>query len=245
MSYILDALKKSERERALDNISTLSPVIPVPLSVDNKWPRRWIALGMLVLIGLLIWKYQAPLHQVASSYLHKAKNVVVNVSMPDPVGESARTGEAQSQAVETPVSDVSKQVTQSAAPITMEDDTAPFDVSSSVAKVEAKPVPGAEEGKSGASQPVPESPGNTALVESKQEPEVLSLNQAPEVLRQKLSGLTLAAVSYAKDAQKRFVLVNNQMYREGDALPGGIVIEEITSDGIITAYQGVRILLRP
>ena len=48
---------------------------------------------------------------------------------------------------------------------------------------------------------------------------------------------------YSGDATKRFVFINMMKYREGDRLPEGPVIEEITPEGVIMNQQGNRFRL--
>jgi len=45
---------------------------------------------------------------------------------------------------------------------------------------------------------------------------------------------------YSGDATKRFVFINMTKYREGDRLPEGPLIEEITPEGLIMVQQGNR-----
>jgi general secretion pathway protein B len=48
---------------------------------------------------------------------------------------------------------------------------------------------------------------------------------------------------YSGDAAKRFVFINMSKYREGDRLAEGPTIEEITTEGLIMAYEGRRFRL--
>ena len=48
---------------------------------------------------------------------------------------------------------------------------------------------------------------------------------------------------YASQPQQRFVFVNSRKYREGDTLTEGPVVEEITPDGAILNFRGSRFRL--
>jgi len=48
---------------------------------------------------------------------------------------------------------------------------------------------------------------------------------------------------YAGEPSKRFVFINMNKYREGEHLTEGPVVEEITSDGVILNHQGNRFTL--
>jgi len=251
VSYILDALKKSERERALENISTLSPVMPTQIRSETRWSRWWLGFGVLALMGVLLWKYQTPLQQNAFYYLRDAKNVVSSINLSGLFDKSEKikeepkeVAEIPNKAVENPEPDEVKQVRQSVAP-TVEEKVVTSTIGVGEPKTESMPtVASVENDSEVVPQPATQS-SNTQVTEAEKESEILSLNLAPQAVRQKLSALTLAAVSYTKDAERRFVLVNDQMYREGDGLPGGAIIEKITRDGMIVAANDVKVLLRP
>jgi len=49
--------------------------------------------------------------------------------------------------------------------------------------------------------------------------------------------------SYAPDPSKRFVLINMKRLYEGQSLPEGVKVESITNDGAILSYSGVRFVL--
>jgi len=55
MSYILDALKKSERERAKGNIPTLETVPDSGAGRRALWVGVLIGAGALLLVGAVAW----------------------------------------------------------------------------------------------------------------------------------------------------------------------------------------------
>jgi general secretion pathway protein B len=69
--------------------------------------------------------------------------------------------------------------------------------------------------------------------------------ELPAALRATLPALTLNALSWAEDARRRFVMINQAIAREGQSLPGGITLREITREGAVLEYQGRRFVLRP
>jgi general secretion pathway protein B len=48
---------------------------------------------------------------------------------------------------------------------------------------------------------------------------------------------------YSEDPARRFILVDLQKYREGEALENGAVVEVINADSIQLYYQGTRFLM--
>ncbi len=57
--------------------------------------------------------------------------------------------------------------------------------------------------------------------------------------------LDINVVSYSSDAERRFIMVDQRIYKEGAQLPGGAVVEEITVDGPILSFAGRRFLKTP
>jgi hypothetical protein len=193
----------------------------------------------LVVLGLvlfLLWRFQTPLQQTAQTYWHAAKVAIAKFNLPDSEPVSEPTVEAPAPSEEQPVEEV-------LAPIKTEESTAVEQIEES----EPDPLP-TETLVEGDTESIPQQIAETnveTVAEPPEEPKILSLNIAPEAVRRNLSALTLSAVSYTKDAERRFVLVNDQLYREGDGLPGGAIVEEITSDGIIVVSNDVKVFLRP
>ena len=54
MSYILDALKKSEKERAIGNVPTLDVVSDHPPPPKQLGGRQWLLLSIILVVGLVI-----------------------------------------------------------------------------------------------------------------------------------------------------------------------------------------------
>jgi general secretion pathway protein B len=66
-----------------------------------------------------------------------------------------------------------------------------------------------------------------------------------EVLAQggQLPDLRLDLHVYAVNPAERFVFINMRKLREGEALPDGVRVEQITPDGVDLSYQGKRFAL--
>lgn len=67
---------------------------------------------------------------------------------------------------------------------------------------------------------------------------------APEKVRRQVKGrLVMNAHVYSENPEDRFVLVNMKKYREGEQIPEGPNLEEITRDGVILAVPNGRFRL--
>jgi general secretion pathway protein B len=57
--------------------------------------------------------------------------------------------------------------------------------------------------------------------------------------------LTLELHVYSDDPARRFVIINGRRYREGAALNEGLVVESITAEGAVLDSQGTRFIVLP
>ncbi|MFB8829149.1 general secretion pathway protein GspB [Azotobacter sp. CWF10] len=69
---------------------------------------------------------------------------------------------------------------------------------------------------------------------------VLGLHELPVELRQSLPPLSLAGFSYADEPKMRMAVINDRILHQGDQAGPGIVLEQITSDGVVLNYRGYR-----
>lgn len=64
-------------------------------------------------------------------------------------------------------------------------------------------------------------------------------------VRRQLPPLNVNVVSYSPKPQQRFVMVNQEFYYEGENMVGGVLLDEITQDGLVIEFRGEYYLLRP
>jgi general secretion pathway protein B len=95
--------------------------------------------------------------------------------------------------------------------------------------------------------PLPEAadPPYTPPVESAVPPARVpaDLPGADEMLARGVPELHLDLHVYAAAPQQRFIFVNSRKYREGDALQEGPIVEQITQDGAVLSFGGSRFRL--
>jgi general secretion pathway protein B len=202
VSFILDALKKSESERqrqaspGVADIASVSPRARLPL-----WA---LVLGFLLGINLLLFIVYLIRHDTA----------------PQPVTSAA------------PVS----------APVAAAKPWSPLD-----APVDAPEIPVSEPQYAAAavatpavSAPPPEIVSNSDNADEAVLPTVNDLTVAG---RQGLPELHLDIHVYATRPSDRFVFINMRKYREGAALQEGPTVAQITRNGVVLQYRGLRFLL--
>ncbi len=65
--------------------------------------------------------------------------------------------------------------------------------------------------------------------------------ELPEGVRRGLPPMTYSFHVYASDPQRRTIIINNRTLREGQQVSDGVLLEEITPDGVILATGGYRV----
>ncbi len=234
MSFILDALKKSELERQRQSVPGL-----VDSGVARPRPRlpAWaIALGLLLAVNLLVLLFVLTRSFLASSH-----------SAP-PRSAAARVGVAESQGAMPPAVD---------APAAGNGHFSPLDT-----PVYAPEVPLASPLPAAAGLPAPDvarsvSVGGPVSVKAHRRDPLLNdedykmnddellptINEVTLTGAQALPELHLDVHVFATRPAERFVYVNMRKYHEGATLQEGPTIERIRRDGVILSYQGLRFLL--
>lgn len=231
MSYILDALKKADQERAAGNVPDLETVHLQEPTVRKHYRWLWILAALFIFNGVLV-ALLAPRHDAGDAPESRAARDERISASPDtirpqppleraPVVRKAppRVVRTAPQVQERPRAAVTRPVSPRVQPTTVQDQPA------------APPVAVAPP------SPVAVQPPVTSTASAGRLPEwdELSLD-----FRSGFSMPHMDVHVYDTDPSRRFVLVNLQKFREGDRLPNGAVIEKILPDDMQLSYQGTR-----
>lgn len=228
MSYILEALKKSEQERQIGHVPDLSIVQETPARAAPRWPR-WLLAALLLnafVLVFLAWRvWDARMSAAVSPEPPTAATVPAQPAAPAVAADAAETVPAASMPTESAVAAPSlpepvSQMPPSAAP--------PASESMAVPQIESEAQP--QLGPDLAPLPDVESSDPTAAVPRWED-------LAPE----QRAGLPVPSIDvhvFAQEPERRFVLINLRKYLQGDTLENGAVIEAILADGIVLSYQG-------
>jgi general secretion pathway protein B len=233
MSYILEALKKSEQQREIGRVPGITSVHEnTAKSVTGKW--LWLIVGILLLnAGLLVfllWPESEPATMSAP------------VRKPVPVRRDRPTVApvvSQPPALEHPVPHAAQ--TTRIAPVSEPPAPEPVKTETAAKPVLQEPVMAAAVLPA---QPQVEQPPRPAAV--KAVPPALPVwPQIPTQLFQQLSGgLRLDVHVFSDQPQKSFVLINMRKYRQGEKLQEGPQLDEITPEGVILSFSGQRFRLQ-
>ena len=260
MSYILDALRKAERERHPGQTPTLETVHQVsPAARRRLWP--WVGAGIVLLnVAALAWFLLRP-----------APVPVVETSAGSAAGRAAPEPPAVSgqPAASPPAGGIPRvRPPEEAAGVRAAPAPSPGSVSQRP-QPERRPaaVPGGLEARPGpsaalapgvsragpqktrqadapaASTPpaTPEAPPTSREQSSVSLPAPQDVSRAAQDV---ISKFKLQVLVYSDAPADRMVFINGRKYLEGQSIDDKIVVERITPDGAILSSQGQRVMLR-
>lgn len=256
MSFILDALKKSESDRQRHSGPALYEVRVAP--PRSRWPAWAIALGALLAVNLLVicWlmlRTPQPSPAVAVQATAPQPPASTGASSPQPAQATGREPAVEqgamsfapppgraSNARSLPASPLPLASRAPAAGFPVEDEPLLDEDEPLVADINpedylpAVPPPAGASGTQVASSFEGVRRGTVSGLPTYQDV-APTLSGLPE--------LRLDLHVYADDPQSRFVFLNMRRMREGDALPEGVQLESITADGAVLSYRGTRFVL--
>ena len=229
MSFILDALKKSETDRQQQGGSDFANI---PSSSESPGAPRWLwvlglllAVNLAVLLGVLL-RDNAPQDDTAAAPGSAAQQAAdAEPSFSERIREArdresaARTGGAAS-----------------AGPVATTSNTSPAETAARTsAATPSDPVARAEAEPSAAIQSRPQPDYTLAALPTAEELRANGTLQMPT--------LHLDIHVYSTKPAERFVFINMVRHREKSRLAEGPVVQEITPEGVILDYSGTRFLL--
>ncbi len=269
MSFILDALKKSENDRQRQSGPALFEVrVPPPRS---RFPLLAVAIVSLLVVnlGVVAWLMlrkpaEAAVSQVQAAAVAHAQPAFGTrpVAAPPPV--VATPGSVQPPQANIPPPEYSAAAPNAGTSATI-GNPATFGANGSPPAANSYPPSGAgASGRAGSREPMlSDGAQQPAQAVNPDDYEPAHEAAAPgtgagRVTRSSESGLpsyeeaaTHASIpplhmdlhSYAPDPSKRFVLINMRRLYEGQSLPEGPKVESITNDAAIMSFQGTRFVL--
>ena len=215
MSFILDALKKSEMERQRQSVPGLMDTRIV--ARRNRLPVWAIALGVLLAVNLLGLAYVLTRKGGGDAGARPAQRVAA-ASVPQPQQHFSPLDPAPQYAPEIAVAPAEQAATEAPA-------------------VEAAP-------HADAPRPARRPDPTLTAEETADDQEVLpSINEISLAGSQSLPELHLDVHVYATRPAERFVYINRRKYHEGGKLAEGPSVERIRRDGVVLNYQGLRFIL--
>nr|WP_314607437.1 general secretion pathway protein GspB [uncultured Janthinobacterium sp.] len=219
MSYILEALKKSQAERQLGELPSIhAPQVQLHDGAASGAARRapvWLALGgvtVAVAAALLFWQpWQAG------------------------TAAPAAAPAVLAQAVPAPVPAVVPSVVPAPVPVAV---TVPVPVppAATAAPVHhARPV---AEPKQESPSPVP-APAVPVPAPAAEE-SVPGIRDLPEPIQRQIPPVAIGGYIYSKNPADRLLLVDKVLRHEGEELAPGLVLEKLQPKAAIFSFKGYR-----
>jgi len=218
MSYILEALRKADRERNLGDVPDLESAHwgVRKTSTISRWP--WVVAGLL-LFNMALLAY----------ILGRDATVVTGQSGDDKI----LTGVASEGDTPVPVAPLQRlsrpevdKPRQKRPKVNY-----PQPAAANVTQAHMTPKPPVHPRVVESPTPLPPGTGKSALPE---------WSELPLEFRSRFALPHIDVHVYAEEPARRFVLIDLKKYREGDALASGAVLEKIAPGSIQLFYQGTR-----
>lgn len=266
MSYILDALKKSQAAREGTDPARATDVYVQALgTLRRSRTFIWMSLGLMVVnlaaVGGWFWYTREhapavpdlPQSPLAPVQLPSPSNAPDAVSPATPIVEPAlralpslpaAMAVPQTIPEPEPLAEVANAVPASPRLALTETPSAARARNAVVepARERQRVTPPAEESASAAADAVESGTtvdsarvGGTAS-----NADVPWLAESDTLLQQRFLNLKLDVHVYADKPEDRFIFISMTKYREGDATPNGLHVEEIMPDGVVLSYTGTR-----
>lgn len=241
MSYILDALRKSDQQRQRGAAPmTLAAQTTVVAPKQPAFSLYALLAAVLVGAGIVIgwlrpWQpeHPAPAPQpVAVKPL--ASNPRFAAPAPLPV-----LPEKSEKSEHEPLLRKSTSTAQSAYPSggPAEKQDAPALAKTGTALPPSNAVTGMPKA---VATPVPDKPVVTDLADAELEHGVIAFTELPPSIQQEIPSLSISLHGYASNPKDRLVMINNKLLRQGEFLAPGLRLEQITSDGVVISYKKYR-----
>ncbi|MDD5177169.1 MAG: general secretion pathway protein GspB [Sterolibacterium sp.] len=237
MSFILDALRKSDQQRQRSVTPTLMTA-QTPVT-ETRQPALWwygVLAAVLVGAGILIgWLHQwqsEPAVPAIQSNLGRPLQASAEKFSPAALPAlpiSPRKPETQQPPRESTV------VAQAAPPSSGGDTHRDAPAKPAMANQQPAVTSPKE-----APAPVKDEHARPAPVDTAREPGAMPLTELPPALQQEIPKLSILAHSYSSKPKSRFVFINDQMWHEEEYPVPGLKLEQITPNGMIFSYKGYR-----
>jgi len=238
MSFILDALKKSESDRQRQSGPSLFEVKVAP-------PRRslpvWaVALAILLGINVIVISWMllrhpaTPQPATTGSASTAAPPPAVPTATAPPAG-SARPAPAPSPGAAASATAPAASTRQASATAQDSSAAAPAGGGHSSGQPSAGDASG-DEAPAGDAAAAPDAGASGSAAQD------LPLYQQI-VSSAGLPALHLDLHVFAQRPRDRFVMINMHRVGEGDTLPGGVQVDAIRPDGVVLTYHGTQFLL--
>lgn len=265
MSFILDALKKADRERNLNKIPTLATV-HIPVYVTSRRVILWVVAATVLGGGGLVWWLQTPTEPPVQTVRPGSSVAVAPPAQPTAPESGSVSGNVASvppPAVPESAPPVPAVAPRSRAPRQGDRDATVRPPSRPAPQRLPQPPTAPIQPEVTEVRPVQESPPAVPPPRAEAQPSVEanrpaspaipaappaappSAPPATPTLREALSKMTLDVFVYTDVEADRMAVINGRRYFKGQLVDGLYLVESINPDGVMLQYRDERAVLRP
>lgn len=219
MSYILDALKKAEKERQLGKIPDIMTQQDTVIQTYKRgmtW--HYFLIVLLIASSVLLWL-------VIGKTERETRESTLNMVSVPMMSEVINNKEfsQRSENKDTPIS--KDKIVHDSVEYKKRDMAKQIQGSSKIETDEKSPPP------------------NLTQIEDKgrvSEHRIFNIRELPVDIQQSLPKLSMSVHIYNPEPASRLVKINGRTMKEGEELSSGLKLTEIIEDGAILSYHGYR-----
>lgn len=214
MSYILEALKKSEQERGRGESPDVQTIHSSGLQYTRQDKPVWpyiLAVVITLNVAAIIYFLIPVAGPADTSIIAESNNPAQPVAqyLEPQQTAPATTTQKQTNSHPTAIADSNHELIAQTQP-----------------RYTAPVVPPTDKHGTNAAKPI--------------RAEVIDVQDLPIDIKTAIPEIVFSAHVYSSNPQQRSVVINNNFMEEGDALTSKLVLDEITSNGVIFEYEGTR-----
>ena len=254
MSYILDALRRADSERERGAVPSIHSS-PVPPLADDPKPQRGssqsqmlvgvIVVLLLALAGLLAWHLMSGKQSPAVVGAEPAP-APVPIAEPSPEPPPVQIAPAPTPMPATPVPQAPAPVAQVApiqpvapapvpAPPIQRPSPPPAQIPMAAAPIlSVPPRPGF------AAPPTRTAPSSLPTPTAEADNRIYTPSELPANIQRDLPKLVIGGAMYSETPANRMLIINSQVFHEGDKLTADLVLQEIRLKSAVLKYKGYR-----
>lgn len=255
MSYILEALKKSEQERERGNVPDIKSIHSSNEVATDDRKRRWwpYFLVLVVLINGAIFGvvYLGGEDSNTASQVSDEQQVA-SLSDKNTVANDFAVAEKPKQAAPSQQQPSQQQPSQQQP--SQQQKTVPPSKSATESKPQPKVIFSKEpldmSGDVFIADGADDNASQSASIDSsstqesiKENIQTMLISELPDNVRQSIPNIEFAGHVYSTSAERRSVMINGRKMREGDAVNADLFLHAITPEGAEFDYQGYRFKL--
>jgi len=232
MSYILEALQKSEKERKQDETPILQKihaprqVAPAGRNIFLLKPLRWILILLIffaLALGITIWQGRLSVIQPEQRHTDHTERQVPPQLPENPVINNSLSEQQPTERLQQKKTRSSSQTESRLPP----GKTTAQDPDNSGAIIQ-EPAP------------LTLTQGKDDDIIDRKVSDLHALTELPPLVQADIQMMKFAGHVYSDDRTRRMIMINNKILREGDGIDTDFRLESITRNGVILLYKSTR-----